>query len=113
MLPDICITVKKKVNNQNKAEVIDKAQFKNGEFHEFIITRNGKKVVVDKFDNWSIKDENHSVSGYSDVEVGFVVNKVPKDQLALYTNPVTIVDNAVAEYEDAKGIALSLFKKEK
>ena len=113
LFPEINVCVKKVLEDKKQDEIIDKAVFKNGEFHEFVITKDGKTIVVDKFDNWSIKDKYHSVTGNSDVEIGYVVNKVPKGQLALYNNPVMIIDSALFDYEDAKGIALTLLKKEK
>lgn len=112
-LPEIKISVKKTLDDGKTQDITDKVVFKNGEFNEFVITRDGRKIIIDQFDNWSINSKTHSVSGNSDVEVGFVINKLPKDQMLQYVDPVTIVDCAFIDYEETKKMALSLFKKEK
>lgn len=113
ILPTISITVKKKCKDGKNEQITDKALFKNGAFHEFVITKDGKRVAVDRFDNWSVKNRTFRVAGNAEQNISYKIKEMPVDDYKKLGDIPTLIDTANNEAQEAKGIALTLMQKKK
>ena len=113
MFPTISIIVDKKEKDKKEYVVTDKVVLKNGEFHEFVITKNGKRIAVDKFDNWSVKNNSYRVAGNADNHVSYNINDVVMDDCKELCDIPALIESESHEAKEAKGIALTLMQKKK
>ena len=113
MFPTISIIVDKKEKDKKEYVVTDKVVLKNGEFHEFVITKNGKRIAVDKFDNWSVKNNSYRVAGNAENHVSYNVNDVVMDDCKELCDIPALIESESHEAKEAKGIALTLMQKKK
>lgn len=111
MYPSISIVIKKNVND--KSIISDEARFKDGKFEKLVISKDGKKVTVDRFDNWSYDTDTHTINHTLDNEVSYGFKSMPVEQFEAMPTPQELVNNATNEVEAVKGITLSLMKKNK
>lgn len=107
--PVVRVVISKKVND--KSVVTDEARFKDGKFDKLVITKNGKTVTVDKFNNWSYDTDTHTVHHMAEDEVSYGFKGMPVDQFEAMPTPQELVSSAASEVEEVKGMAYTLFNK--
>lgn len=109
LFPRISVVVKKTIND--KSVVTDEAKFKEGKFEKLVITKNGRKVTIDRFNNWSYDTDTHTVNHMAQDEVSYGIKGMPIDQLEAMPTPQELVSSAEAEIENVRGISYTLFNK--
>lgn len=111
LFPKVCVIVKKKINGKDR--ITDEAYFKDGKFEKLIITKNGRRIIIDKFNNWTYDTDTHTVNHMAEHEVSYGIKGMPIEQFEAMPTPQELVDNATSAIEEVKGMSLSLFKKKK
>ena len=107
--PRVSVVVKKTVND--KSVVTDEAKFNDGAFDKLVITRNGKKISIDRFNGWMLDTPTHTVNHMPEDEISYGFKSMPIDQLDAMPTPQELVSSASSDVEEVKGMAYTLFNK--
>lgn len=109
LFPKVCVIVKKKINGKDR--ITDEAYFKDGKFEKLVITKNGRRIIIDRFNNWTYDTDTHTVNHMAEHEVSYGIKGMPIDQLEAMPTPQELVSNAEAEIENVRGMSYTLFNK--
>lgn len=108
--PSVCIKVAKMKGNE-ELEVTDEAVFHGGNFVLLTITKNGKKITIDHFDNWTYTSPEFSSGRTADNQVNYGFNSMPLDKIKSMPNPLTLFENSQEEVNEVRGLAKTLLHK--
>lgn len=108
--PVITVAIIKNVDN--KMVTTDEAIFKNGKFEKLVITKNGKKISIDEFDNWSYDSDTHTINYVNDTKINYSFKGNSANQISDLESPEKVIKSATEDVEEVKGMTLTLFKKE-
>lgn len=107
----ICIRRTKQNGDKKESQITDEAVFKKGQFSKLTITKDGKQITVDHFDNWSYASPSYHVSQSEKKKISYGFTDVSFDDLSTLESPAAIVSHATDEVEEVKKLGLTLFTK--
>ena len=115
IFPNILIVVSKKNKDSSKEKetITDKVVFKFGQFYKFIITKDGKTIEIDKFDNWKVDSSSYSISGDSSNDISYSIKHMSKEDYDSLGDIPTLIDLESYEAHSVKDIPLVLVNKKK
>ncbi len=114
---NITITIKKRkqVDREIKEEVSDKLRYSLGQIMELVTTRNGHKVTIDYYGNWSIDSYYYSIAQNREDTISYNLkcSATKEDDLTDALSAQEAYKEAKAEVQQVRVLAKQLFPKNK
>lgn len=113
--PTISVVIKKLSKDRKNDIVTNEATFKSGEFTKLIITRNGKKVMIDNFDTWSYTTNigfvDQTSTPNNDRTISYGYKSIPVDDMEHLESPQVLVSEAKEYVEEVKKLGKVMLQK--
>lgn len=118
----ICKLSSEKINNSHRfmmeieknGSSTDFIHVNKGEMVEFITTRKGKKISVDRLGNWTYESEEvSSIREGNQVDMTFHITAVNPDQIAKTISPQTEFERIEQEVGEVRTLTKTIFKSNK
>ncbi len=114
---NINITIKKRkqVDGKIKEEVSDKLRYSLGQILEFVTTRNGRKVRIDYYGNWSIDSYYYTISQNMEDTISYTLKCIAtkEDELTDALSAQEAFKEAKTEMQQVKVLSKQLFPQKK
>lgn len=99
--PNFKVAVEKK-EKEKRSEITDRISLNHGQLRDFIITKDGRKIIIDSDGNWSFESPRLNVSQNADGLIHFSLNAIQSSELNSTISPMEQFNKTKKEVDGVK-----------